>query len=61
MSIDELKSKPQISRTDIAELLRSIGEPGQKHDEKLAALEEIGRINKQGHSLALTAESYGEY
>lgn len=60
-TVEDLKRKSKLTRVDIADLLSSIGKPGEKRDEKLAALEELGRVNRQGHSIALTAESYGEF
>jgi hypothetical protein len=61
MSLDDLKKKRNITRTDIAELLASLGEPGQNREEKLAALKSLNRQNRQGHDLSVTAESYREY
>lgn len=61
MNIEDLKSKPNLTRVDIAALLSSIGKPGEKRDEKLAALEELNLKNRQGFSVALTADSYGEF
>lgn len=61
MSVDTLKKQAKISRSDVANLLASIGKPGQKRDEKLAALKELNKQNRQGHDLSLTAETYPEY
>lgn len=60
-TVANLKKKRSITRIDIASLLSSMGKPGEKRDEKLAALEELGRNNRQGHSISLTAESYTEF
>lgn len=60
-SIEDMKNKPNLTRVDIAELLKSIGKPGEKRDEKIAALKSLGRKNRQGHGIELTVESYQEY
>lgn len=61
MTIEDLKSKPKISREDIGELLESIGEPGEKQEEKLQALQELSQSNRQGHDISLTAETYSQF
>lgn len=61
MDLELLKRKRDLNRADIAALLKSIGKPGEKRDEKKAALEELGKVNRQGHDLAMTVESYMEY
>lgn len=48
MNIETLKLQQQISRTDIARLLKFIGKPGEKRDEKIAAVKELDRQNFQG-------------
>lgn len=60
-TVENLKVKKSITRVDIANLLSSIGKPGEKRDEKLAALEELNLKNRQGFSVALTADSYSEW
>lgn len=59
--LQELKIKPDLTRQDIADLLKSIGAPGEKRDEKLEAVKQLGKINRQGHGLELTLDGYGEY
>lgn len=66
--IAELKESGRIpTREDIARLLASVGAPGEKRDEKKAAVRElfsqIGRSsnNFQGHDIELGLDSYGEY
>ena len=61
ISIEDLKKKPKIGRGDIAELLESIGKPGEKREEKIAAIKELGRNNNQGYGIHETLESYNEF
>lgn len=61
VSVEDLKTKPQISREDIGALLASIGKPGQKQKEKISAVEELERFNKQGHNLSESLPSYSEF
>lgn len=61
MTVEELKTKPNLDRQDISDLLTSIGEPGEKRDEKLAAVQELELSNGQGISLESTLDSYGAY
>lgn len=60
MELSELKKK-RLTRTDIAELLASIGEPGEKHQEKLDAVMELEKSNFQGIPLHETLETYKEF
>jgi len=54
--------EPQIkTRNDLAQLLASIGEPGQKRKEKTEAVKELNMSNTQGHDLSLILESFKEY
>lgn len=57
----DLKLKPQITRTDIAELLSSIGKPGDKRDEKYKAIQELERQNNQQIKLEDSLASYEEF
>lgn len=57
----DLKSKPNLTRTDVAELLKSIGEPGEKRDEKYKAVQELERQNGQNIKLEDSLASYTEY
>lgn len=57
----DLKSKPQISRQDIADLLKSIGEPGEKLDEKTTAVRELEKKNFQDIMLHDSLLSYSEF
>lgn len=59
--IEDLKNKPQISRADIAALLLSIGEPGEKQDEKIEAVKSLNRRNSQGFDISETLHAYGEF
>ena len=59
--LDELRGKKKLYRGDIAELLASIGAPGEAREEKLLAVRELGKSNFQGHSLETTLDSYQEY
>lgn len=59
--MEDLKSKPNLTRVDISKLLASIGKPGKKRDEKLAAVKELGLSNTQGIGLEVTLESYKEF
>lgn len=61
MTIEELKSKPQITRQDVAELLVSFGAPGEKQDEKIEAVRSLNRSNRQGIDLSESLHSYGEF
>lgn len=60
-SPQQLKNKSNITRVDIANLLKSIGEPGEKRDEKTQAVESLNRTNRQGHNVSLTLSSYLEW
>ncbi len=57
----DLKSKDRITRQDIADLLKSIGKPGEKRDDKLKAVQELELKNNQGHSVESTLDSYAEF
>lgn len=59
--LEELKTKTPLTRDDIAALLASIGAPGEKQDEKTAAVTELAKINSQGIGLEQTLHSYGEF
>lgn len=61
VSVDELKSKTKLTRSDIAELLSSIGKPGEKREEKLEAIKQLNRANLQKYGLETTLDSYLEY
>lgn len=61
MNIEELKNKKNITRTDIEELLASIGEPGEKHQEKIDAIKELNKMNFQGVQLEKTLSSYRNF
>lgn len=49
------------TRQDMADLLASIGKPGEKRDEKFAAVAELNKQNYQGHDVTDTLESYVEF
>ena len=63
MDIDKIKNKPksQITRADIAELLKSIGEPGEKRDEKAAAVAGLLLKNPQGIDASESLVDFEEY
>ena len=50
-----------VTREDLAQLLASIGKPGKKREEKLAAVKALNVQNSQGHDLSLTLESFQEF
>lgn len=59
--IETLKTKQNLTRQDIAELLASIGKPGEKREEKVAAVKQLSRANFQQIDLAASLNSYEEY
>lgn len=64
MDTTSLKTKDRIIRQDIADLLKSIGEPGKKQEEKVAAVQELNLTNPStlgGHPVHETLESYREF
>lgn len=61
MTLEDLKDKPIIYREDIAELLASIGAPGEKQDEKTKAVKSLGKENSQKIGLEETLHSYKEF
>lgn len=54
----DLKSKSQLSRQDIADLLKSIAPPGEKREEKITAVKELEKKNFQDIMLHDSLESY---
>lgn len=61
MDLDLLRKQRVITRDEIAALLKSMGASGENRDAKLEAVESLGKQNRQGHSITLTLESYGEF
>lgn len=61
VTVEDLKEKDQITRSDIAELLSSIGKPGENREEKYQAVASLGRSNFQGFGAEATLEEYQEY
>lgn len=61
INVEDLKKKTVISRQDIADLLKSIGEPGAKRTQKFQAVQSLERKNRQNHGVELTLDSYPEY
>lgn len=57
----DLKSKPKLTREDIASLLSSIGSPGEKQEEKISAVKELEKQNFQGIRLEDSLNSYQEF
>lgn len=61
VSVEDLKEKGTITRTDIAELLASLGESGENREAKIEAVKSLGIKNFQGIGLETTVEDYQEY
>lgn len=61
--LEKIKNKPksQITREDIAKLLKSIGKPGEKLKEKQEAVAELGLKNFQGVKAEEWLDDYKEY
>lgn len=59
--LEELKLKQNLTRSDIADLLKSIGGPGEKRDEKVAAVTELDKQNPQGIKLEESLNSYEDF
>lgn len=59
--LEEIKTSPSITRSDIAALLALIGAPGEKTDTKLDCIKQLGLSNTQGIALETTLEDYQEY
>lgn len=57
----ELKTKPNLTREDIAQLLASIGKPGEKREEKINAVKELEKQNFQNIKLEDSLASYEEW
>lgn len=51
----------QTTRKDIADLLSSIGKPGEKRGEKLVAIKDLGLNNFQGVPLEDSLLDYKEF
>ena len=56
--LDELKAKKKLTRDDIERLLKSIGKPGEKHQEKIDTVKELNRVAFNGVRLETTLEGY---
>lgn len=57
----DLKTKQNLTRQDIADLLTSIAPPGEKQEEKIAAVAELNKENSQGIRLEDSLVSYVEF
>ena len=55
------KSKDKITRADIANLLKSIGQPGDKRDEKIKAVKDLELTNPQNIDVVDTLKGYSEF
>lgn len=55
------KRAAQYTRTDIAQILAGIGEPGEKRQEKLQAIKDLRITNFQGVGLEETLATFKEY
>lgn len=60
-SVELLKAKKKLTRNDIAELLKSLGEPGENREIKLEAVKQLTVSNFQGVRLESIVEDYQEY
>lgn len=61
MNIEELKGKKGITRDDIESVLESIGAPGEKRQEKVDAIKQLGLTGGQGVPLESTLDSYRSF
>jgi len=61
MDIEELKVKKDITRDDIEELLKSIGETGVKRQEKIDTVKQLNQVGGNGIRLEQTLESYRNF
>lgn len=59
--LDDLKLKQNLTRQDIADLLASLGAPGENQDAKIAAVKELNKENSQGIPLQNSLTSYSEF
>ena len=59
--IEEIRNKDSVTRQDIADLLSSIGSPGQKRAEKKAAVESLHLTSPQGYGAEYDLDSYREW
>ena len=59
--VEELKNKQYVDRSDIARLLSSIGVPGDKREEKVEAVKQLGLSNIQQIGLETQLNDYSEY
>lgn len=59
--LEKLKLQPKITRQDVADLLKSIGKPGEKREEKIIAVRELDKQNFQGIKLEDSLNSYTEW
>jgi hypothetical protein len=50
-----------VTRQDVADLLKSIGKPGEKRDQKIKAIKDLEMKNSQGHALENTLDTYKEF
>lgn len=57
----DLKQKQNLTRQDIADLLVSIGAPGEKRDEKYKAVQELEKKNTQDINLEDSLASYEQW
>lgn len=60
-TIEDLTQKDIITRSDLADLLASLGAPGENREAKLEAVKALDRRNFQGFGLEETIEEYQEY
>lgn len=61
MDTATLKKKHSLNRSDICELLVSIGKPGEKRAEKIEAIKSLNLSNRQNIGVHETLESYREF
>lgn len=59
--VEKLKTQQTLSRSDIAELLASIGAPGESLQEKKDAVAQLNKQNFQLYKIEDTLSTYAEY
>lgn len=57
----ELRNNGVATRAQIAELLRLIGKPGKKREEKVAAVRELNLENRQQYRVEDDLEGYPDF
>ena len=60
MDVEQLKGK-KLTRLDIAQLLASLGEPGENREQKIETIKQLNLSNFQQVPLEETLDSYQEF